>query len=70
LLRKVARGNRAWRLIELAQYAEKNGQKTAAVEFFWQSLLLAPSSTALRMLLGSIWQRITSRSASQQKQSS
>lgn len=70
LLRKVARGNRAWRLIELAQHAEKNGQKTAAVEFVWQSLLLAPSSTALRMLLVSIWQRITSGEASQQKQSS
>jgi len=70
LLRKIARGNRAWRLIELAQYAEKNGQTAAAVEFVWQSLLLAPSSTALRMLLSAMWQRITSGSARHQKQSS
>jgi glycosyltransferase involved in cell wall biosynthesis len=70
LLRKVARGNRAWRLIELAQYCQKNGQSAAAVEFVWQSLLLAPSSTALRMLLGAIWQRMTPGSARHQKQSS
>lgn len=57
VLRKVARGNRAWRLIELARYCEKNGRRSVAFEFYWQSLLLSPSLTALRMVLSSFWRR-------------
>jgi glycosyltransferase involved in cell wall biosynthesis len=56
-LRKVARGNRAWRLIELARYCEKNGRRCVAFEFSWQSLLLSPSLTALRMVLSLFWRR-------------
>jgi len=67
LLRKIARGNRSWRLMELAAHSEKNGQMEAACEFVWQSLLLAPSSTALRMLFRTFWRRITSGSANHQK---
>lgn len=57
VLRKVARGNRAWRLIELARYCEKNGRRSVAFEFSWQSLLLSPSLTAFRMVLSSFWGR-------------
>ncbi len=57
VLRKVARGNRAWRLIELARYCEKNNRRRTSFEFAWQALLLSPSLTALRMVLTSFWHR-------------
>lgn len=51
LLRKVARGNRAWRLIELAKYCEEEGRIATSHELVWQSFLLSPSLTAFKILL-------------------
>ncbi len=50
LLRKVARGNRAWRFLELAQHLEKGGQVDTAYEFIWQSFILSPSFSAFKIL--------------------
>lgn len=56
-LRRVARGNRAWRLIELAQHCLQDGHMSMARSFAWQSLLLFLSFTAIRMIVQSCLRR-------------
>jgi glycosyltransferase involved in cell wall biosynthesis len=63
LLRKVVRGNRAWRLIELAQYCEKDGRISASYELVWQSFVLSPSLTAFKILLKLFWRRMLNKTA-------
>lgn len=48
-LRRTARGNRAWRLLELAEMRSADGQLAPATDFVWQSLLLRPSKRAAMM---------------------
>lgn len=49
-MRRVARGYRAWMLYELADSARNDGRRTQARELALQSLLLRPTSAALRFL--------------------
>jgi hypothetical protein len=51
ILKKIARGNRAWRLLELAALKRGMGQRADARNFSLQALLLKPSLSALRLLL-------------------
>jgi len=48
-LRSVARGYRAWMLVELAQSAREAGRPDQARELALQSLLLRPTAAALRL---------------------
>jgi len=52
-LRAVARGYRAWMLVELAQNASEAGRADQARELAYQSLLLRPTAAGLRLLLRS-----------------
>jgi glycosyltransferase involved in cell wall biosynthesis len=49
-LRRLARANRAWDLLDLTRTAYADGRKQQARAFALQSLLLHPSLTALRLL--------------------
>ena len=51
VLRKVARGNRAWRLLELARLSMAERQYAIAQGFVLQALGLSPSKEALKILL-------------------
>ena len=51
-LRRLARANRAWDLLDLTRAARTDGRSAQARAFAWQSLLLHPSFTALRLALG------------------
>lgn len=57
-LRRVARGNRAWRLLELATMNADDGAFDSAADFARQSLLLRPSRRALTMLFQLMAQRL------------
>jgi glycosyltransferase involved in cell wall biosynthesis len=50
-LRRVARGYRAWILLELAHSAHQGGTADKARELAWQSVKLRPTAAAARMLL-------------------
>jgi hypothetical protein len=50
-LRKVAKGYRAWMLLELAQSAQEAGRPSQARELAWQSVLLRPTMAAMGLLL-------------------
>lgn len=50
LLRRVAKANRAWRLLELARLLDRGGQRTMAREMAIQSLLVHPSAAGLKTL--------------------
>jgi glycosyltransferase involved in cell wall biosynthesis len=50
-LRRLARANRAWDLIDLTRAARAAGRRQQAREFALQSLLLYPSFSALRLLV-------------------
>ena len=50
-IRRVVRANRAWWLLELAQYAALEGNIADAREFGLESFLLNPTASALRLLL-------------------
>ena len=51
MMRKVARGNRAWFLLQVAHAAHSDGRSRQAKEFALQSLLLSPTASALRFLV-------------------
>jgi hypothetical protein len=50
-LRKIVRGNRAWRLMELANLKRDCGDTASARGFALQALLLQPSISALRLVM-------------------
>jgi glycosyltransferase involved in cell wall biosynthesis len=50
-LRRVAKGYRAWMLLELAQSAHEAGRTDQAHELAWQSVMLRPTIAALGLLL-------------------
>ena len=52
-LRRLARANRAWDLIELSHHLFAGGKTRQAREFATQSFLLRPSLSAVRLLAGS-----------------
>ncbi|WP_052730319.1 glycosyltransferase family 2 protein [Sphingomonas sp. SRS2] len=58
-LRKVARGNRAWRLLELAGHAVEDGRVRTAWEFAVQSVMLAPSRRGLSTMVKLGWTLLT-----------
>lgn len=51
-LRRVAKGYRAWMLLELAQSVRQAGHTDQARELAWQSLLIRPTAAAIGLLLG------------------
>jgi glycosyltransferase involved in cell wall biosynthesis len=51
-LRRQLRRDRAWRLLELAQHHAEAGHRGRAVAFVTESLKIAPTGTALKLLLG------------------
>ena len=51
-LRRVARSLRAWRLLDLADFAREAGERRRALELGLQALLLFPSLRALKTLAG------------------
>lgn len=50
-LRRVAKGYRAWMLLELAQSAQETGRTGQARELAWQSVMLRPTMAAMELLL-------------------
>lgn len=50
-LRRVAKGYRAWMLLELAQNAHEAGRTGQARELVWQSVMLRPTMAAIGLLL-------------------
>ncbi len=50
-LRRVAKGYRAWMLLELAQSAQEAGRADQARELAWQSVMLRPTMMAIGLLL-------------------
>lgn len=51
-MRRVARGYRAWMLVELAENAAQAGNAAQARELARQSLVLRPTSAAVRLIAG------------------
>jgi hypothetical protein len=49
-LRRVARSNRAWRMLELARFMMDTGRRRATCELAVQALLTRPSVEALRII--------------------
>lgn len=56
-LRKIARGNRAWRLLDLATATLKDGNPVRAREFALEAMLIRPSKRSLSVLLTVLWQQ-------------
>lgn len=50
-LRRVAKGYRAWMLLELAQATQEAGRMDQTRELAWQSVMLRPTITAVGLLL-------------------
>lgn len=60
-LRKVARANRAWRVLELANFALQRGDTTSAMEFIKQSLLIKVSKRSILMFADVLKKSITGK---------
>lgn len=58
ILRKTARGNRAWRLLELAEFQLRDGRITPAKELSIESLLVHPTKKALKMTAALVYKEL------------